>query len=291
MSLLTDELQVKAGEIELAAAQGFGQFPKYKKILLIIFLAGLIPAYILTRFLSNWYWDNQYKNLIITARPSFTQAEDIQVDNVGIFSIGEGVYSGYAHVTNPNLELSVSEARYTFNFFDDSGKKIATDQGSFYILPNGKKYLVAPRVQASSKPSKLSISFSDVKWQKKISIPTAKLTVNQPNLFDQFEPPALTAQGTLINNSAYLLNEVRLVFLLYDNNKNLVSVSQRLESTMQPGERRTYNQLWPNLQTSRIEDVSVIAETNLLDPKNLQAKQGQFTPSGASDLSRPDLTQ
>jgi hypothetical protein len=291
MSLLIDELEVKAGEMELVASQGFSQFPRYKKILLIFFLVGIIPGYFLSRFLSGLYWDAQYKNLVITARPSFTQAEDLKVEEVMVTPIGDGIYSAYAYVVNPNLELSAKEARYTFNFFDESGKKVATDQGIFYMLPNGKKYLVAPRVQSSQRLSKAALTFSDVNWQKKTSIPVAKITTNQPSLFDQFDPPALTAQGTIINSSAFLLSEVRIVFLLYDQDKKLITVSQRVESSLQPGERRAYNQLWPNLQTTRVASVSVIAETNVLDSKNLQSKSTQYFPSGASDLSRPELNQ
>lgn len=287
MSLFTEEIKVKAEELEYNAVSNLKSFPTYKKVLLIFFVAGLIPVYILTRFLSQAYWTDQYKNFAISARPSFTQSKSVTVGQVGVLPVSENIYSGYAYVTNPNLDLSVKDARYTFSFFSASGSEVATADGQFFMLPNEKKYLIASRVESSEPIARATVSFKDLNWQKKISIPSVKVTATKPLLFDQFDPPALTAQGSVVNNTAYLLSGVRIVFLLYDASNRLVAASQRDEFTLKPNERRTYNQLWPNLQTGKVASIEVIAETNPLDTKNLSPASSPVLPSGASDLSRP----
>jgi hypothetical protein len=284
MSLFTDELEVKAQELELQTVQKIRAFSRGKKILLIFFLIGIIPAYILARIISQGYWSGQYKNFLISARPSFVQAKDVKVQEIGVFPTGSNTYTAYAYVSNENLELSAKKATYIFTFYDSAGGKVASDTGDFFILPNEKKYLVAPKVQTPDKVTKATISFKDVQWQKKTSIPSVKINALQPNLYDQFDPLALVVEGTIVNPSPYLLSEVRIVFLLYDRNHKLVSVSQRQEFTVKSGERRTYKQLWPNLQTTQVASVQVFAETNVLNSVNLST-QTPAVPGGATGSS------
>jgi hypothetical protein len=126
-------------------------------------------------------------------------------------------------------------------------------------------------------------------WQKKLNIPSVKLITALPNFYNMIDPPAFVAEGYVQNSSPYRLKQVRLTFLVYNSAKQIMTISQRDEFDLKPYERRAYKQLWPNLRLTTVQNVKVIAETNVLDPANLQLDTGSSGP--ASDLSRPQNEQ
>src|SRR5579885_3435018 len=136
MSLFTDELKVKAQELEFDAASTVGQFTKKKKIALIILLVLIIPVYYGSRYAAQNYWSKQYLGYLIATKPSITDTQDIVVKQIDVLPTGTDTYSAYAYVANPNLELSVKGALYTFTFYDSSNRIVGTDTGQFFMLPN-----------------------------------------------------------------------------------------------------------------------------------------------------------
>ena len=124
-----------------------------------------------------------------------------------------------------------------------------------------------------------------IAWQKRLNISAVNFSISLPQTFEQYSPLAFVAQGDFVNNSPYTLSKVRLTFVLFDQNQNIIGVSQRDESTVTPFERRAYKQLWPNMTAGNLSRVDVTADTNTLDPSNLSAPA--VNSGTSSDLSRP----
>lgn len=102
---------------------------------------------------------------------------------------------------------------------------------------------------------------------------------------------AFVAEGSFQNQSPYNLGRVRLVFFLYDQNKRIISVSQRDEFTVKPYERRGYKQLWPGVYSTSVASAEVFAETDILDQENIFLPDSASSGTPASDLSRPEQEQ
>ena len=112
-----------------------------------------------------------------------------------------------------------------------------------------------------------------------------ELTTSKPVSSYQTAPPAFVLQGDFFNNSPYELKKVRLTFVLFNPNVQIIGVSQRDESTIKPFERRAYKQLWPNSAVPELGKIDVTADTNTLDENNLTVSSA---PSdGAGNLGRP----
>lgn len=286
MALIKEKIEVAIGESELKVQNQFSQFPKFLRWFIIVSLIGFIPAYFGAKAISNYYWQKQYSTSLTLAKPSFTQAKEPTVQRLDITSLGPGKYAAVATVINENLDLSLENGAYQFNFFNNRGESVYKETKNFFLLPNQKKYLVAPNISSSDEIISGTLTFPNkLNWQKRINIPQVQLLANKPGTYNQLEPLAFVAEGSVVNNSPYNLGQIRLAFLLLDNSGKIIGTSQRYESTLMPTERRAYKQLWPGIYSTEVAETKVIAETNTLDGTNLNLPKTQITP--ASDLDRP----
>ncbi len=294
MSLLKQKVELEIEEAEFNIGKKLNQFPPLIKWAIIIAAIGIIPAYLITVKISVGYWQKKYSPLELTGKPSFTNPIDLEIVNLGVLAYNNNFYSALAEITNKNLELSAPEIYYQFVFFDQQGKEIAVSsgdtKGQTFILPDQTKYVVSAKVASLNqiKSAQLQIT-KKILWQNKLSIPKVKLTTSLPTYGNQADPLAFTVSGYVQNASSYQLSQARLIFIIYGASKQIAAVSQRDEFDLKPYERRAYQQLWPNMSFGNIQNVKVVAETNVLDPSNLKVDTTSASP--ASDLSRPKTQQ
>lgn len=285
MSLLKEKLELKVEEAEFKAQHFLGRFSSLQKWTLLICLASVIPGYFLARAIGNFYFGRQYRQYLTEARPSFRDPKGLLIERIDIGSLGENEYAIVAQVVNPNLDLAAKAIAYEFKFIAANGAEAALSQsGKFYILPNQKKYLVAPKIFASSGVARAVLTLApDVAWQKKSDLPQIKLVTNQPKGIDQLSPFGYALEGNITNQSSYFIKEARLTFLLYGAGGKIIGGSQRSEFSLKPFETRSYKQIWAGISGRNVVRAEAYAETNLLDKENLSAPEFE---GGAGDLGR-----
>lgn len=287
MSLLKEKLELKVEEAEFKARSLFSRFSSAQKWTIIVCLLGAIPGYFLAKTIGNFYFERQYRQYLTEARPSFSDPKGLLIERIDIGSLGENEYAVVAQLVNPNLDLAAKAVAYEFKFIAANGAEAALSQsGEFYILPNQKKYLVAPKIFASSGIARAVLNLTpDVAWQKKPDLPQIKLITNQPKGIDQLSPFGYALEGVMTNQSPYFIKEVRLTFLLYGAGGKIIGGSQRSEFSLKPFETRSYKQIWAGISGRNVVRAEVEAETNLLDKENLTAPEFP-DQNGAGDLGR-----
>lgn len=290
MSLLKEKLEIGIQEAELNTLKTLAKFPPALRWFLIVGALAIIPSYFISKQIAYKLWQARNRAFTLVAQPSFSAALPLRTKNVWLLKTGDTQYLAVAQVVNENLDLSAAVAPYEFKFYDVNQRQIVPDSGQIsgktFFLPNQSKYLLATRVVSRQPIAKAEIGFvNDIVWRKKLSLPNIKLNITGLNFSTQTTPPAFYVSGLVQNTSSYTLNQVRLVFLIFDSNRQLLTASERYEFTLNSGENRAYKQLWPDQNFPLAASVEVLADTNTLDQTNLRVNPD--TSSAGSDLSRP----
>ena len=290
MSLFKEKVEIGVQEAELNTLKTLAKFPPALRWFLIVGVLAIIPAYFISKQIAYKVWQAKDRAYTLVAQPSFTSVQPLKTQNIWLLKTGDNQYLAVAQVANENLDLSAAVAAYEFKFYDASQRQLVPDSGQIsgktFFLPNQSKYLLATHVVSRQPIAKADIVFaSDIVWRKKLSLPSIKLNVTGLNFSTQTVPPAFYVNGLVQNTSSYTLNQVRLVFLVFDANRQLLAASERYEFTLGSGENRAYKQLWPDQTFPLAASVQVLADTNTLDQTNLRLNQDN--PGSGSDLGRP----
>lgn len=290
MSLFKEKLELKIEEAEFNAQRALTGFPPVLKWVLVALIVGLVPSYFISKAISYKYWESKYKPYQAKAKPSFSEFKDLSIGDPKVLTYSDGTYGAVAKISNLNPDLSAENVQFAWTYYNASGQKITPQNseavsGSFYILQNSEKYIIALKIFSSDPIAKTELNLTnEVKWQKRFKNPTVLLSVSPATSNQQTSPLIFSVESSVVNNSPYLVRQVNLTFLLYGQNNQIVAVSQRTENDLRPLEKRAFKQLWPGLfiTPSKIE---VLAETNTLSSQNLVAPKNQ---NNASDLQTPE---
>ncbi len=247
----------------------FKNMPRWKQWVILIVAISIVPAYLIARIGTEQYLAQKYGRQSLVAHPAKKNTQQPVVGPMTILQNPNGTYSAVVMITNPNIELSAANISYTASFFNSNKQTVYNPSGTFFLVPNDKKYIVFPKIDSSTAITSGTIKLSEVKWQKKLNVPEVKLRASEPILTDEANPLTFIVEGSIINDSPYQISTARIVFLLYDESGKIIGVSQRDENQLKPNGRRAYKQLWPGLYKSQVKKVQVIPFTNPLDPQNI----------------------
>jgi len=286
LKLKGQKLGLEIEEAEIRAEKAAKKMPAWALWSIIAGIAFLLPAYLISKFVSFKIWEAKYRPLALSAHQSFTEVKPLQTGEINIFPTGDGSFGAVTSIINENLDLSLDKTTYRLRFFNSKDEEVYISVGTFTLLPNQTKYLVVPRINSSERPSEAKLELPEkLAWQRRYSLPSISLIVSSPDLYLQSNPEALVVEGYYQNQSPYQLGKVTLTFLIYDGRGRIIAASTRDDFTVQPYERRSYKQLWPNFSPGTTAKVKVFAETDLLDYTNFGTPALDTGP--ASDLSRP----
>ncbi len=294
MSEIQDKLKVAAetaviaGEESGLAVKGF--FTSMARWQKIVFFAGLIliiPAYYGAYYSSHYFAKSSLNDKLIKAHTAHIETRNVSVTEVTILPVTANQYTAYFQVTNPNLDLGAVNVPYTVDFYNENKEQIYSANGTFYIIPDQKKYVVVPRIDSTEEIAKAEVKLGDVKWQKKPDLPKVEFKTPNPEIFDQdiTTVSQLTVEGSIINDSEYKIKKTSIVLLVYGKTNRIVGINVREERDIVAFGRRAYKQTWPNLSSSDISRVEVYTDVNILDKSNLELSSDNLTP--VSDI--PDL--
>lgn len=276
MSDLKESIQVNVQEVVLGLQEKsfnllteFRSWPKWKQIFLFVLCIAIPLVYLGARLGVEQYYTQQFARQALSAQAVFGFSQRPIFSKMQIIKNPNGTFSAVVQVSNPNLDLSANNIEYTAIFrTNDTPIEI---KGTFFLLPNDKKYLVFPRLETSSSnvvSGEIKLT-QQVDWQKRINVPDVNIKTSEPVLYDVSNPLSFVAEGSIVNSSPYDIRSVRIVFLIYDTKGQVIGVSQRDESTLLPFGRRAYKQQWPGVYRSQVGKIQVLPEVNTLEPNNL----------------------
>lgn len=294
MSLLQEKIKLDIQEAELHLEKKLSSFPPVLKGILIICLLSLIPGYFLAKQISYSTTKKSLNSQLLTAQPSFQNPLTPKVEKVEVFNWTGNVYSVLATVNNPNFELSAPNVHYKFKFFNSSNTQVTPEsgltEGDTYFLPNKTQTIVLPRITSTRKISRAEIEFTGtIGWQKKLNLPQAKIITTFPSLKNSNDPFEFKVTGFVENQSIYELGRVRILLLIKDKTGKILSLSERSEFSLKNGERRSYTQIWPNVNFLNAAYIEAVADTDTLNIENLIIPIGGVKTD--SSLDRPSKSE
>jgi len=175
-----------------------------------------------------------------------------QVDKVSVlwsraFRVVPGRYNAIAYLENHNKNTAIQKINYRFRFADADNIYIGKREGSTFVPPSGKFAVFEPGIDiGNSIPVYTTFEFTQApNWtivpQEKIN--QLQVLVTNITLTSQDTSPKLSA--TIKNNSFFLIPEMNVIAILYDENRNAVSASSTYLSNMAGEEEREINFTWP----------------------------------------------
>jgi uncharacterized protein YcfL len=267
-----EKIELEIIEKEVETKEFFMSFSSKKRHFIIALLILFIPAYFIAKYsVAALIVHNFQKNAIGAHQSSVTNLP-ISILDVQALSILNNNYSAYALIKNPNKELIASDLKYTFHFFDASGEEmLATPEASTYILSGEQKYVVEPNVKLQKAPAKVTVAIVDPLWKKRLSIPNIIIRSGIPQAGDQTNPDGYFINSSFTNQSVYTLATVTVNAVVFGPGHKVIAVTQRVESTVNPGETRNYKMYWPLPIAANVQgNPQIIVEVNPFDPNNLK---------------------
>jgi len=280
---IKEEISLGTQELLIKASQAFKGLPVWQRFVLVLFVVGTVPGYFAARSISQFGFEQSYKNYVLTARQLVINPKPVAVSETTALPLGENQYSVYALIENQNLDLSLSDARYVVELKNATNDTVGRSSGSYFLLPGEKRYLVVSRIPAQDLVRSATVTFSEERWQNRLSIPEAELVATDPIRFVQSDPLAYVVEGTLINNSPFTIKRAAINVLLFDGNDKIVAVSRREEFDIVSRSRRAYKLLWPGISGANIVRAEVQVDANTLDSSNLRVQNDQISPAELPD--------
>lgn len=279
MSQFQENLKVQYSGFVLAIQDGIFKFrqwftglPKWERTAFITLLFLLIPGLISVRYGSELFFTKSYNRAAIAAHPAFNISESLKVGSAKIVKNSNNSITAYVEVTNPNLDLALESLDYTFHFLNSAKEEVTTSSGKTYLLPDQKKWIVVSKVQSSEEITQATIEIpKELDWQKRLDLPGVDLKMSEPYVYEEVNPLATVAEGSVVNSSPFDLNQVSLLLVLYGKNNRVLAVTTREEYNVKAFERRAYKLQWPGIYNADIVKVDLQAYTNTLEPENISA--------------------
>ncbi len=285
MAFLKEKIELEAEELQLGLRTSFSGFSAATKSFLIFCLIAFIPAYYVSKTVSQTYWHGVYSSYNFKARESFTAPKSLKVGSIYITSSNPTTWAIAANITNENVDLAIESVPVEIKAYNANRQEIGSVKDTFYILPNQSRFVVAPKIITHEPIDSAEVIFpKELPWKRDLSILSVPLQTGQASLSNQVSPIAFTVETYVENKSPYSLGKVTVVFLLSDASGAVVGVSQRNEFTLSPFERRSIKQLWPGVYNTNVVKATILAYTNPLDSANVKAGT-QNSP--AAGLGKP----
>lgn len=170
--------------------------------------------------------------------------KDAIVDWVKIFKIRDGVYSAVARLENPNDDTIASNVPYEFTLSDSSGNILAKRDGTTFI-PSHSSFIIFEGTISipSGIPENVNFQLTQAPdWQKSTYVEPA-VTITDKQLTDADTLPRLDA--TLENRNISDINNLTLYALIYDDQGNVVQVSQTKVDSIKAEATANVTFTWP----------------------------------------------
>ncbi|MBI4049259.1 MAG: hypothetical protein HY395_00355 [Candidatus Doudnabacteria bacterium] len=179
-----------------------------------------------------------------------------------IFTLDEGLYSGYVRIKNINLDRGVPELPYQAVFKTLGGSRVTAVSGKTFILPASEKILVFSRFDSAQKPEVLEFELLESpRFAYKGQLSNINLETQRIE-FERGAEFALT--GAVRNTSPFTLRQIYLPVLLFDKDNNIVAVNSTTMNHVQSSEVRAFRVIWPKPISGAVR-AEINPEVNIFD--------------------------
>lgn len=266
MALLSEDTKDNLRLVWVSIMEGLYTFSPIQRVILIGAVVFIIPGYWLFRVGAKAGYAHAYKKYEVTATPSFVNPANLSLGRVAVLPVSGG-YMGYAKVTNPNLEISATHARYKVRFLNSRGTQMYETTGTLYVPAAKDTTIVFPRFTTTDAVASAQLEVTNVQWQKKLALPKVDLNAPAPVPFE--EAGGVRLEGVVTNNTGFKIGAVRVVVFVYNEHDEIVAVSERVESDLASRQRRAYVLHFPGMTKSQFNRIVPIVDTNTADSGNI----------------------
>jgi hypothetical protein len=199
------------------------------------------------------------------ARACIFEVDQLRVYWARSFKVTDGRYNAIAYIENQNKDTAIYKVKYRFRFADKENIYIGERRGETYVPPTGKFAVFEPALNIGNGiPVYTTFEFLEQPTWVKVpreQMDQLKVFVSDINLYDENTAPRLTARIT--NSSLYLIPEVSVVAILYDQIGNVVNVSNTFIDLLNREQKVDINFTWPDPFTAPIIVKEIIPMYNV----------------------------
>jgi hypothetical protein len=193
------------------------------------------------------------------------QAQDLVVEKIGIVPAGiAGKYDFYAQILNPNAVYGSKNFSYSISFKDSSGAITASKNGSSYILPGERKFIVENNLDVPTAET-LGFKINNSDWIEFASY-YQRPDINVINkTYDEISGGTefAEAKGLLKNNSPFDFDTIVIRIILKDDAGNVLALNSTEMNTVNSGEQRDFRIAWPNSFPGKVASMEAQPEVNI----------------------------
>lgn len=208
--------------------------------------------------------------------------KNLQVEWAKAVFLKDGRYDLVAKVDNINPNYGLGRFNYSFKLFNDKKQLLVEKQGSNFILPNQKKYIIETNVASGSKPDSVELVIEDAlktDWRRLAN------GFEEPNIYvhdKQFkylesqpaQNGAAQASGIIKNGSNFDFDKITVSIVLFNEKKDIIGVNKTEAYTIPAGEERYFSALWFSPLSGDVKSADMLADTNLFSDSNFMKRYG-----------------
>lgn len=199
------------------------------------------------------------------ARACLAQVDEVSVLWARAFRVVPGRYNAVAYLENHNRNTAVNSVSYRFRFADKDNVYIGKREGSTFIPPSGKFAVFEPAIDVgNSIPVYTTFEFTQVPdWISISSEKINQLQVLASNIILENADTSPVLSATVKNNSLFIIPELNVVAILYDENHNAISISRTYLDSLKGEEGRDVHFTWPEPIVGKIVAKEIIPMYNI----------------------------
>ncbi len=203
------------------------------------------------------------------------EVKDLTVGKTGaVESSIAGEYDFYGIVENPNNIYGSKSFTYQIKFKDENGFVLAEKNGSSFILPGDKKYIVENNIKLNKLPASIDFSLADSQWvelddlYEKPDLKVVNKSYSEINSGIGFSE----AKGLLQNSSPFDFAMINIKIILFDASGKIVALNSTEMRTVKSGEDRDYRAFWPSRFSGEVANIENQIEVNVFDSDSFVKK-------------------
>lgn len=176
------------------------------------------------------------------------------------------VFDAAALVENPNEILSSASLRYEFIFFDNRGQ-IGQREGSAFIFPQERIYIVEPHVALSREPVRVEFKIIGVDWQVEQDIPPTFIVQDRQYRIRQTRTAKQSAvEAIVVNASPFDFRRMETAIVVLDREGNLMGANRVVNENIRAGGTAEVVSFWPTELSGGFATLEIQPRVNIFLP-------------------------
>jgi hypothetical protein len=205
--------------------------------------------------------------------------QQVVVQDIKLVKTPAGDYDLAALVYNPNVDYGTDSVSYNLVISDSTGKEIANQPDTFYILPGQTKYIVKTSLAGIPDGASAEIKITSVDWQKVATPQDITFIITREAVTSDFKQT--TYQAVITNNSNFDFDTIDVSIVVTDSSGAVIATNMTNFQTFLSQTDRSIKVIWPFVLPagSRIHaevNTNVFNNSNFLKTNGTQEKFQQY---------------